>query len=558
MKKSLSLFVFVLICGFIAACGSGGSQPPVGVAPPPADPPPANPPVDPPPPAPAPPAIRITPETALLLTGSKKTFKAEVTGDPPPPVVWKVEEGDAGGTVTPEGDYTAPETPGTYHIIAADPEDPALFAKSEVVVLSMVVEPAAITLHPGEAHQFSARISGGDTSALFAWSVAEGPEGGTIQEDGTYTAPASAGVYHVVAVAAADSGRSAQATVTVVPWRVVPRFAYAVNSVSNDVSMFSIDSSTGVPTKIGSIAAGDHPYAVAADPSGRFVYAGNFGPGDTLSDISMYSVDQKTGMLKSIGAGTVQAGAGPYSIAIDPSGKYAYVANENSSPQVLVYRIDPSTGELKKVGEAIAGTSAICITVDPLGRFVYVANTISSTVSFYTIDPDTGTLTRQGAVAAGSATNGVVVEPSGRFAYAANYLSDDVWWFRIDPKTGNLSMLGKKSAGTRPFAIAVDPSGRFVYTANSGSDDVSMFRIDPATGALTSLGAIGATPDRFKQWGPRSVTVDPSGQFVYVANMNSSNVSVYRIDPESGALSPVGYFDAGKETRSVTITRGLQ
>jgi YVTN family beta-propeller protein len=35
--------------------------------------------------------------------------------------------------------------------------------------------------------------------------------------------------------------------------------------------------------------------------------------------------------------------------------------------------------------------------------------------------------------------------------------------------------------------VAVDPSGRYAYSVNERSDDVSVFRIDGSTGALTAL-----------------------------------------------------------------------
>jgi 6-phosphogluconolactonase len=59
-----------------------------------------------------------------------------------------------------------------------------------------------------------------------------------------------------------------------------------------------------------------------------------------------------------------------------------------------------------------------------------------------------------------------------------------------------------------------------------------------------------------------SVTVDPTGQFVYVANTNSSNVSAYVIDGITGALTPVPGSPfpagAGSAPRSVTTTAGPQ
>ena len=42
-----------------------------------------------------------------------------------------------------------------------------------------------------------------------------------------------------------------------------------------------------------------------------------------------------------------------------------------------------------------------------------------------------------------------------------------------------------------PTSIAVHPSGKFAYVTNSGSNDVSMYSIDAATGALTLIGTIG-------------------------------------------------------------------
>ena len=47
------------------------------------------------------------------------------------------------------------------------------------------------------------------------WSVQEGAAGGTIDGAGTYTAPSSAGTFHVIATSVADNTESASATVTV-------------------------------------------------------------------------------------------------------------------------------------------------------------------------------------------------------------------------------------------------------------------------------------------------------------------------------------------------------
>lgn len=50
---------------------------------------------------------------------------------------------------------------------------------------------------------------------------------------------------------------------------------------------------------------------------------------------------------------------------------------------------------------------------------------------------------------------------------------------------------------------------------------------------------------------PYSVTVDPSGKFVYVANYGSNDISAYIIGPD-GALADMGLFTAGTGPVSVT------
>jgi len=495
-------------------------------------------------------AVRIFPEDPAVSAGNKQTFKAEVTGLSPD-VTWGVQEGAAAGSITADGTYTAPVIPGTYHIIAISREDPTHAATAEVTVVSapvvsVAIEPAVVSLSSGKNQRFTATVSGTADPSM-TWRILEGEGGGLIQPDGAYTAPATAGTYHVIVTSQADPARNAVATVKISTEPVItPRFAYVANSISNDVTMHTIDPATGALTKIGSIAAGKEPYTVTVDPQGRFVYAGNFGS----NNISMYVIDQTTGNLTS--PGMVETGIGPYSLTVDPSGRFAYAANENSPTDVWVYRIDQVTGVLTFVETVSAGICPISMTIDPLGRFAYVANTCSNDVSTYAIQSDTGRLILVGQAAAGGGANSVTVDPSGRFAYVSHYNSNDVWAYRIDQTTGTLTKVGSLPAGRQAFSITTEPSGRYVYVANSASNNIWMYRIDQTTGALVSLGSVpeGA--------GPRSITAEPSGQFVYVANLNSNDVSAYRIDPSNGILTPAGRFPAGTQTRSVKVASKVQ
>jgi 6-phosphogluconolactonase (cycloisomerase 2 family) len=73
----------------------------------------------------------------------------------------------------------------------------------------------------------------------------------------------------------------------------------------------------------------------------------------------------------------------------------------------------------------------------------------------------------------------------------ANADSGDVSMYTINATTGALTSIGTIAAGTLPKSVAVDPSGKFAYVANNFSNSISMYTVDATTGALTLIGTIG-------------------------------------------------------------------
>jgi hypothetical protein len=69
-----------------------------------------------------------------MLPGGMKTFSCRVDDDPDAACVWKVQEGDAGGTITDEGVYTAPDKQGTYHVVATSSNDPEKVGSATVIL----------------------------------------------------------------------------------------------------------------------------------------------------------------------------------------------------------------------------------------------------------------------------------------------------------------------------------------------------------------------------------------------------------------------------------------
>ena len=104
--------------------------------------------------------------------------------------------------------------------------------------------------------------------------------------------------------------------------------------------------------------------------------------------------------------------------------------------------------------------------MDPSGRFAYVANAGSANVSVYTINSSTGALTSIAGsfFDTGRGPSSVAVDPSGTFAYVANRGDNNVSGYRINRTTGALTPIAGSpfAAGDGPYSVAVTPSPRFI------------------------------------------------------------------------------------------------
>src|SRR5262249_62320728 len=81
--------------------------------------------------------VSISPEVASVQEEGTVAFTASVTGAPigQSDVMWSVLEAD-GGTVDSSGNYVAPATEGTYHVMATSIADPSRSDTATVTVTS--------------------------------------------------------------------------------------------------------------------------------------------------------------------------------------------------------------------------------------------------------------------------------------------------------------------------------------------------------------------------------------------------------------------------------------
>jgi len=129
------------------------------------------------------------------------------------------------------------------------------------------------------------------------------------------------------------------------------------------------------------------------DPSGRFAYAASTHFPSEKRNVFMYTINATTGALTSIG--TIATGIDPASVAVDPSAgspmwRMQKFSEESRNRQRLDVHHRRHHRALTSIGTIAAGSNPMSVAVDPSGKFAYVANLNSNDVSMYTIDVTTG------------------------------------------------------------------------------------------------------------------------------------------------------------------------
>jgi 6-phosphogluconolactonase len=300
------------------------------------------------------------------------------------------------------------------------------------------------------------------------------------------------------------------------------------------------------------------PSFLAFHPNRLFLYAVNEADqvgASKSGQVSALALDPKTGELKLLNQQSA-GGNGPCHIVVDKDGKNALVANYGGG-SAAVLPIGPD-GKLEKISslEQHKGSSvnkdrqeaahAHSINLDPSNRYAYVADLGLDKVMIYRFDSGLGTLTPNNppyaAVKAGAGPRHFAFHPTGSFAYVINELDSTITAFRFNLKSGGLTSVqtistlpaGYKGENTTA-EVVVHPSGKFLYGSNRGHDSIAAFRIDEETGKLTF---VAHQNENIKT--PRNYALDPTGTFAIVANQGADSMVVFRVNAKTGALEPTG------------------
>jgi 6-phosphogluconolactonase (cycloisomerase 2 family) len=137
------------------------------------------------------------------------------------------------------------------------------------------------------------------------------------------------------------------------------RFLFA--AYSNAVEVFSIDQATGAITRITPVSTfstnnaggGSGPHSMTLSPSGLNLYTANIN-GNT---VSVFRVDTNTGVLTELQSPPVPTGAEPNFVLVHPNGNFLYTADAGPD-QLSRFNINTADGTLVSPPTVIPNTGA--------------------------------------------------------------------------------------------------------------------------------------------------------------------------------------------------------
>lgn len=320
---------------------------------------------------------------------------------------------------------------------------------------------------------------------------------------------------------------------------------------SEGIYVYHFDTETGKITYQDKVTGVNNPSYLAISANRKFVYSVNEIGSDRTGSASSFSFDAKSGKLTFINK--QPTGAGPCYVSVDKANTHIFLANyAGGSLTVIPLKADGSLAEpsqtLQDEGsgpdknrQAAPHVHTAVLSPDEKYLLYTDLGTDKLNVMEYNpsaVKPLTPAPTPVVASAGGEGPRHVAFSPSGKYMYLIHEMGGDIYTYEYNngqfKKTASTTILPDGFTGSIGAAdIHISPDGKYLYSTNRGStNDIQVFAIGKTDGMLTFIqrtSSLGKTP--------RNFVIDPTGNFLLVANQNSDDVYVFRINKTTGKLT---------------------
>lgn len=323
---------------------------------------------------------------------------------------------------------------------------------------------------------------------------------------------------------------------------------------SEGIYVYDFNSATGEAVYKSKIKA-PNPSFLAVSPNEQYVYAAFEEGGKTGGGkVGAYRFNKKTGELSFINQ-RLAGGDGTCFVATDNAGKWVAAANYSGGslailPVAANGALDSASTVIQHTGSGFnkerqekAHVHSTFFSKD--SRFLLVPDLGLDKVFIYAFNPHTGKLNAAPQpfvkTVDGSGPRHLAFSPNNKFVYLVQELTGIVVAYTYN--NGHMTAIQHISGAQPGFSgfmgsadIHVSADGKFLYASNRGdANNITIFKIDPVKGTLT---VAGYQPVMGKA--PRNFSLDPSGNFLLVANQNSDEVVIFKRNATTGLLTDTG------------------
>jgi 6-phosphogluconolactonase len=180
----------------------------------------------------------------------------------------------------------------------------------------------------------------------------------------------------------------------------------------------------------------------------------------------------------------------------------------------------------------------------PDNKYLFVTDLGTDKVNIYSFNAKKGELKEAEVpfeiTEPGAGPRHFTFHPNGRFAYLIEELTGSISVYSY--QNGRLSLLQNISALPNEYTgpigsadIHVAPDGKFLYASNRGeSNSIAAFSINNE-GKLLNTGHYNVMGKK-----PRNFNLDPTGNYLLVANQDSDEIVVFKRNVNDGTLHDTG------------------
>ncbi len=193
------------------------------------------------------------------------------------------------------------------------------------------------------------------------------------------------------------------------------RFLLVTNFASDDVYSFRLQEGTILEPPTVTLTLGN-PLEPCFSAGGDYALI----PLQTADHIATYSIDPQSGKLVTVLPGKPVSN-GPTSVGVHRSGKFAFSAvhgGQLEAGHLASFAFDANTARITGQVDNTDTAHPRDIALDPSGRFLFSADEGTASLSSFVIHPETGRLVRSGSVMSGLAPRAVVLTKSYRIQVA--------------------------------------------------------------------------------------------------------------------------------------------